>query len=213
MATFVQNVGPMLLPPLASALCRTLRVDAINAPAADLGPCIIAFWHGLMFAPWWVHRFTHSVGLVSTSKDGIVLSAVLKRWGYHLSRGSSSAAGQEALAEMVAAVTMGHTLLITPDGPRGPGRQMKRGALLVAQRTQRPLILTGVGYSQALKLRNWDRFEIPYPWSSVRLIYSDPMTVCPDLAGEAFDAAVAAAGKRLDDLTNQAQYPRQDSNL
>jgi lysophospholipid acyltransferase (LPLAT)-like uncharacterized protein len=193
------------MPPLASALCRTLSVEAINAPRPDLAPCIIAFWHGLMFAPWWAHRFQQAIGLVSTSKDGVILSAVLKRWGYHLSRGSSSTAGPEALAEMVAAVEMGHTLLITPDGPRGPARQMKRGALLVSQRTQRPLILLGVSYSRAHRLRNWDRFAIPYPFSHVRLTYSDPMIVPPDLSGEPFDAAVAAAGRQLDELTGEGR--------
>ena len=143
----------------------------------------------------------------------VVLTAVLKRWGYRLTRGSSSTAGPEALAEMVAGVTMGHTLLITPDGPRGPARQMKRGALLVAQRTQRPLILLGVGYANAHTLRNWDRFQIPKPWSRVRLSYSDPMIIPPDLSGEPFDAAVAAIGRQLEDLSEKAKYPRQDSNL
>jgi lysophospholipid acyltransferase (LPLAT)-like uncharacterized protein len=98
---------------------------------------------------------------------------------------------------------MGHTLLITPDGPRGPKHQMKRGAHLVAQRTRRPLILLGVEYARSRQLRNWDSFEIPYPWTDVRAIYSDPIMVPDDVSGEPFDALIADAARHLDALTRR----------
>jgi lysophospholipid acyltransferase (LPLAT)-like uncharacterized protein len=82
-------------------------------------PAIIAFWHGKMLPAW---KFFGSFGanaIVSQSKDGEILTALLEKWGFRVVRGSSSKGGREALQEIVDIAPKGY-FLITPDGPQGP---------------------------------------------------------------------------------------------
>ncbi len=200
MATALQRLGPMLAPPLVSALCRTLRFEVTNPPNQ---PCVVAFWHGLMLAPWWLHRRTRSVALVSPSRDGQILTAALDSWGYTVVRGSSSDGGREALHRATALVSTGKTLLVTPDGPRGPACTMKRGAALVAARTGRPLVLMGVHYDRARRLGSWDRFAVPAPFSRVQVAYSDPIPVPNGLSHDDFDRFVADLSDELAALSDR----------
>jgi lysophospholipid acyltransferase (LPLAT)-like uncharacterized protein len=130
------------------------------------------FWHGKMFAGWYAMRKLHPVALVSKSKDGEILTAVLTAWRYKLVRGSSKKQGMEALQEAIGAVRehRAGAIAITPDGPRGPRHRYKRGAFVAAQALGVPLYHVHVRYESARVLaRSWDRFEIPRPFSTVVL--------------------------------------------
>ncbi|RME68098.1 MAG: hypothetical protein D6781_11760, partial [Verrucomicrobia bacterium] len=58
---------------------------------------------------------------------------------------------------------------ITPDGPRGPIYDLKAGALLAARRTGSAILLMGIEYRKAWRLKSWDRFCIPVPFSRARV--------------------------------------------
>jgi lysophospholipid acyltransferase (LPLAT)-like uncharacterized protein len=157
------------LPFAASLVARSLRIrlnDTIPNNA------VIAFWHGKMFAGWYLasRRGARPVALVSPSKDGNILTSVLHRWGYEVERGSSSKSGLEALERAIARVRAGECdrVVITPDGPRGPIHRLKRGAFLAAQELDLPVYFLTIRYHKAKTLgRSWDRFEIPLPFSKV----------------------------------------------
>jgi lysophospholipid acyltransferase (LPLAT)-like uncharacterized protein len=150
-------------------------------------PFVLVFWHGSMTFPWWRMRRRHFAALVSQSKDGQLLADLLARWGYTVLRGSSSRGSKEAMAAMRGAVSAGHALCLTPDGPRGPYHEMKMGAVRLAQTMRVPLIIVSVGYQRYRRLRSWDRFEIPMPFTRARVLYSDPISIDPELEGEALD--------------------------
>ncbi len=132
----------------------------------------IAFWHGRMLPVW--HRFRAHKGaaLVSGSRDGELLAGYLRQGlGYReVIRGSSSRGGSEALAAMVAALEH-RSCLITPDGPRGPAREAKAGALVAAARAGRRVLAVGWNCRRAWRLRSWDGMEIPYPFSIINFRY------------------------------------------
>ena len=88
---------------------------------------------------------------------------------------------------MRSAVRDGHVLCVTPDGPRGPYHEMKMGAIRVAQTMHVPLVMVSVGYRRFRRLRSWDRFEVPFPFTRARVMYSDPMIIDPELQGEGLD--------------------------
>jgi lysophospholipid acyltransferase (LPLAT)-like uncharacterized protein len=130
------------------------------------------FWHGKMFAGWFVARKLHPVALVSKSKDGEILSSVLSAWRYRLVRGSSKKNGMQALEEAIANVRshQAGALAITPDGPRGPRHSYKRGAFVAARELGVPLVHLHVHYERAKVLgKSWDKFEIPLPFSTVNV--------------------------------------------
>lgn len=193
--------------------CRSLKIRKTNYEDVDEivasgGRYVVAFWHGSMLIGWFLHRPVRpgtTSALVSQSKDGEYLSAVLERWGYSMIRGSSHIGGKEAMQLMVDEVEKGHSLAITPDGPRGPRHEMKMGAVRVAQKTGVPLVLVGIAAMKRKKLKSWDAFEVPIPFSTVEVVYSEPLYVPNDLTGESLDNVKMMMQHRLIELTLKAE--------
>lgn len=136
-------------------------------------PVAIVLWHNRLFlAAEIVRRFRTgrpAYALVSASQDGAWLSAFFHLAGLRTVRGSSSRLGREAATALVDTLRAGHDVGITPDGPRGPRYEFKPGAIIVARRTRAPLLLVGAEFASAWRLRSWDRFRIPRPFSRVRM--------------------------------------------
>lgn len=156
----------------------TLRVTASPESEAALRrrerPVLFALWHDRLFIAGSIARTYRGRrplhALISTSKDGAWLTAFFATMGLRAVRGSSSKGGREAAAELSALLRSGHDAGITPDGPRGPAHVAKPGALVVARRGGAEVVLVGVCYQKAWRLRSWDRFQLPHPFSRVHLI-------------------------------------------
>lgn len=160
-----------LLPLLIKVLVSTLRVKITNKNALSK-KAVFIFWHSQMLAGWSLFKNKKSCTLVSQSNDGEILSVLLKKWNYKVSRGSSSKGGKEALHELIDAANKGSSIIITPDGPRGPARQIKNGALIVAYECSMPIIPVKIIYSsKKILVKSWDRFEIPYPFSKCEVSF------------------------------------------
>jgi lysophospholipid acyltransferase (LPLAT)-like uncharacterized protein len=146
--------------------------EEIRPLLAGSEPVIIAFWHGKMLPVWYRFRGQGLSALVSGSRDGELLAGWLERsLGYRdVIRGSSSKGGRESLAQMVMLLEE-RSILVTPDGPRGPARQGKPGAMVAALRSGRPLLMVGWSSRRRVVLGSWDRMEIPYPFSVINIRY------------------------------------------
>jgi lysophospholipid acyltransferase (LPLAT)-like uncharacterized protein len=158
-----------LLPFFVDLLARTLRISWRGEALPKRA--IIMFWHGDMLAGWYVGRKRRPVALVSQSKDGNFLAAVLKKWGYQITRGSSKKNGMEALELAMQSVKKHEcdSLVITPDGPRGPRHEYKRGAFIAARELDLPLFHLHIDYASRKTLKSWDQFELPTPFSKVTI--------------------------------------------
>jgi lysophospholipid acyltransferase (LPLAT)-like uncharacterized protein len=98
-----------------------------------------------------------------------VAHRVLLARGMRTVRGSSSRLGREAATALVDVLRAGHDVGITPDGPRGPCYELKPGGVIVARRTRAPALLVGAEFTSAWRVRSWDRFYVPRPFSRVRM--------------------------------------------
>ncbi len=156
---------------------RTLRFE-VEAAAHRLlekadEPTALVIWHNRLFVSaeyFRRYRTRRSVyALVSASKDGAWLAAFYRMIGLVPVRGSSSNFGREAARVLIEKMKEGHDIGITPDGPRGPMYVIEPGVLVVARRNNAPLLLIGAEFTRAFRLRSWDRFYIPWPFSRVRL--------------------------------------------
>jgi lysophospholipid acyltransferase (LPLAT)-like uncharacterized protein len=160
-------------------------------------PVAIVLWHNRLFlAAEIVRRYRQgrpAYALVSASKDGAWLTAFFSLAGMRTVRGSSSRLGREAATALVDVLRAGYDVGITPDGPRGPCYEAKPGGIIVARRTQAPLLLIGAEFESAWQLRSWDRFFIPRPFSRVRMRCE--VVTSDQLADR--DAATAAIQARL----------------
>lgn len=136
-------------------------------------PVAIVLWHNRLFlAAEIVRRFRvgrPAYALVSASQDGAWLTAFFALTGMRTVRGSSSRLGREAATALVDVLRAGYDVGITPDGPRGPCYELKPGGVIVARRTRAPVLLVGGEFTSAWRLRSWDRFYVPKPFSRVRM--------------------------------------------
>lgn len=137
------------------------------------GPVVITLWHNRLFlAGEWVLRFRKKhgcYGLISGSRDGAWLQIFYGWVGVRAIRGSRNRRGTQAVREMVKVLREGHDVGITPDGSRGPCYEAKSGALAVAKLAKIPILLLSFEYSSCIRLKSWDRFVLPYPFSLVRV--------------------------------------------
>lgn len=136
-------------------------------------PVAMILWHNRLFlAAEIVRRFRagrRPYALVSASQDGAWLTAFFSLAGLHTVRGSSSRLGREAASALVEVLRAGHDIGITPDGPRGPCYELKPGTAIVTRRTRTPMLVIGGEFESAWRLRSWDRFYLPKPFSRVRM--------------------------------------------
>src|SRR5262249_55210284 len=136
-------------------------------------PTAIVLWHNRLFlVAEIVRRYRHgrrAYALISASQDGAWLAAFFSLVGLRAVRGSSSRFGREAATGMVEVMRAGHDVGITPDGPRGPCYELKPGTIIVPRRVGAPLLLVGGEFFSAWRLKSWDRFYLPRPFSRVRM--------------------------------------------
>lgn len=162
----------------ASLRCQW-RDDSGLVRAQERGPVIFCLWHNRLAISMLVHR-RHPrklAALVSASRDGALLAAVLGRFGVEQVRGSSSRRGPQALLELSRHAERGYDLAVTPDGPKGPRYVAQQGAIALAQVTGLPIIPVTCNTRWKLALKSWDQFQIPLPLSRCQLILQKPILV------------------------------------
>ncbi|MFH1198217.1 MAG: lysophospholipid acyltransferase family protein [bacterium] len=205
---FLLLTGNLLLTTVADLLCKSLRIrfnnlEAVTGLEKEKKNYIAAFWHGNMIVPWYVNRGRNFSALVSQSKDGELLAKILKKWEYDVIRGSSNIGGKEALDLMIEKAKSGYSVAITPDGPKGPAHKMKAGPVVVSKKTGIPLILMGTVFSKKKKLKSWDSFEVPMPFSRIDINYSDPIFIDGKLTYEETSVKIDEAEKLLNSLQKE----------
>lgn len=155
----------------ASLRCRWQDHSGL-ADTPETQPVIFCLWHNRLAISMLVHR-RHPrklAALVSASKDGALLAAVLDRFGVEQIRGSSSRRGPQALLELTNRADRGFDLAITPDGPRGPRYVVQEGVIALAQVTGLPIVPVTCNTRRKICLKSWDRFQLPLPFSRCDLI-------------------------------------------
>jgi hypothetical protein len=85
-------------------------------------------------------------------------------------------------------VRQGRPAGFTIDGPRGPRRVAKMGAVLLAKKTGAPVLPFSVNAERHYAAPSWDGLQIPYPFTRARVRIAPPIYVSPD-ADEATLAA------------------------
>jgi len=128
--------------------------------------------------------------------------------------GSSTRGGARAFLQLLQLLAAGRHVCITPDGPKGPARQVKPGVVHLAQRSGCAVVPMGLALTRRRRLRSWDRSVLPLPFGRVVLTLGAPLRVpaadpaasttgaCSlersgEALGRALDASSAWAGRQL----------------
>ncbi|MGL4944493.1 MAG: lysophospholipid acyltransferase family protein [Thermoguttaceae bacterium] len=197
--------APVMRGWFATLDCKAVYHNEVIEPAFGLDHQrrIFLFWHEHLLLPLSLWGNCEITMLLSQHNDASLVATLAHQFGYDCVRGSSGRGSVRAIREMLMAGT-GRHLTITPDGPRGPRRQMAPGAVFLAAKLQLPIVLLGVGFERPYRFNSWDKFAIPKIGSRVRIILSDDHWVPASLDKESLEAHRLHLENELTSLTNEA---------
>lgn len=164
-------------------------------------PHVFLLWHEALLPLLWQHRGQGVAIVVSEAREGQYLTDLAAALGYGAVRGSSTRGGARALLGAVRELREGRSVAFTPDGPRGPRRELKPGVLAAAQRGGGVIVPIHAEADRAWRLHSWDRFLIPKPAARVTVSYGRPFEVGEGEAGLAEAQAEAVA--RLEEIAGR----------
>jgi lysophospholipid acyltransferase (LPLAT)-like uncharacterized protein len=167
--------------------------------------CIFALWHSRLLPLAFTHRGRSVALLISRHRDGELIARIITRLGYRTARGSSTRGGEEGIREMLRHAEEGHLLGITPDGPRGPAEQVKPGLVYLASRTGYPILPVAAAAKGEWVLDSWDRFRIPFPFTTVVVAYGPPILVPARLSDEEIEVWRVRIEAGLRELTAEVE--------
>jgi lysophospholipid acyltransferase (LPLAT)-like uncharacterized protein len=188
------------------ALFWTLQLDIRTArkanPYAPSGSAcfIYVVWHDSIIMAAFGGKHMRTVALTSHHRDGSFVASVLHAIGVTAVRGSTNHRGSNALRAVLTAE--GHSdVVMTPDGPRGPRRQMSRGTVFLASRSGRAIVPTAFSCEKSWTIRgSWTDLVIPRPFSRVFLLAGEPIEVPMDLPRDKLAQYAARIQTHMDGL-------------
>jgi lysophospholipid acyltransferase (LPLAT)-like uncharacterized protein len=154
----------------------TGRLDRPEPPAG--GPFILATWHSQLFLLSYLRIGDRPmIALISGNRDGQLITKIARMFGIHAVAGSSSRGGSKAIREMIRLSRDGHSIYITPDGPRGPAMKAQRGVVEIARLTGLPILPAAASTSSGGERDTWDRILVPYPFGRTVVRWGEPIRV------------------------------------
>jgi lysophospholipid acyltransferase (LPLAT)-like uncharacterized protein len=177
--------------------------------ANPTGPGIYCVWHNrlaLCISVYYGYPRQHiqtpgMAAMVSASKDGAFLAAILECFRVRPVRGSSSRRGPQALLELTTWAERGYDLALTPDGPRGPRYVVQDGIINLAQVTGLPILAASYHLDWKITVNSWDRFQIPLPFSRCEVVFGKPVRVPRDASEEQREALRQELERTLRDIS------------
>lgn len=178
---------------------------------------IYAAWHENMLLLAYHYGRPDIFVLISQHADGEMIAEVCRHLRFRLIRGSTTRGGVESIRRMLRLGRQAH-LAITPDGPRGPRRHVHQGLIYLAARTGMPIVPVGVGFERPWRMRSWDRFAVPRPWSLSVCVTGPVIQIPPDLDRDqleqyrlAVEEAMAQANAAAERLAEGGKLPPRSS--
>src|SRR5690349_39495 len=168
------------------------------------GQKIYIFWHEYILFPLHMRGNANLAMLLSRHRDADILLEVANHMGFEFVRGSTFGGGAAALRELVRR-SRSMNLAITPDGPRGPRRELAQGPVYLSSKLGMPIVAMGFGYSNPWRLGSWDRFAIPKPYSHARAVVSPAMVIPPNLDRDGVEHYRLQVENMLNRLTLEAE--------
>jgi len=184
---------------------RVVYADVMDDPVySGFGrQTIYVCWHEAVLTPLVLRPHRNQLGLASQHGDADIISRAIRHLGWSVVRGSTTRGGLGALLKMLRDEK--RNPCFTTDGPRGPRRRMSTGPIFLASKLGAPVVCFGCGYHHPLRLRSWDRFAIPRPFSRARILFGPRLRVPPNLDRDGLESYRLWFDRLLNWLTDQAE--------
>ena len=187
-------------------VAATSRIEGGPATREQI---VLALWHeynlvGAVVA-FRLRGDHHHVSFSTQTFRGDVVNSLLAGLGH----GSVPLPAEDQRAEaarlarsMASLAAAGSSLVVSPDGPVGPYRRAKPGALILAREAGLPLVAWAVAARPKLRLRRrWDKHVVPLPFGRLRLEQSAPLRIGP---GEPVRPVLERLQAALDEVAARA---------
>lgn len=203
-----------LIPVAAAAYIKLLRYtqrlsfqtpDYISQIADEGSACIALLWHNRIIVGSAVGVGRNLAVIISRSRDGDFIADTVERIGYTPVRGSSSRGQLQSVRDILDRLQDGQSVVMTPDGPRGPCYEMQAGPIEVARLSGLPIVATGLAPYWAKRVGSWDRLILPCPFTRVAMVMSEPIFVSDDINREERERLRVHMETVLRDINRQAE--------
>ncbi len=199
LAAIAGFVGPLLVRMLGATWSVTWEGRGAVAETRERGGIVFAFWHAHILPIGFAHRGAGVVVLSSWHRDGEISARVMRALGLIVERGSTTRGSVRGVVKMIARARAGFDLAVTPDGPKGPARVAKTGAVFLAARARGPIVPIAAAASSFRRLSSWDGFIVPRPFARVAILYGEPLHVSEQDDMEAAAERLTRELKRLEE--------------
>ena len=192
---------------LVAATCR------VHGPPVNQEPAVLAFWHeynlAAAIAVWRLRRHQHHVSFSTQTFRGVVMTSMLlalDSGSVELPAEGNRSEAARLSRELARLGREGASPVVSPDGPAGPYRRAKPGALIVAREAGVPLQPWAVAVRPPWRLSGrWDRHLVPLPFGVLRVEEAEPIEVAPRTPlrpllarlQESLDEVAARADRRM----------------
>ncbi len=135
---------------------------------------IVIFWHNrLLMAPYcWNYNKPFKM-LISSHRDGKIISNAVAHLGIETIKGSSNKNKMSSVKEILINLNMNNVVGITPDGPRGPNEKMKEGIVSLLKKTNATVIPLSYSAKFNFKLNSWDKFIFVTPFNKFVAVWGN----------------------------------------
>ncbi|KKM55590.1 hypothetical protein LCGC14_1552500 [marine sediment metagenome] len=135
---------------------------------------IFAFWHGDYTLLLFSFRIKKAVALVHSSFRGDFMAQLASVFKYRIVRISRR---RRSIMPFMEAIKEGYSGFIAVDGPLGPARETKAGAIYIARKSRAKIIPLAVQARRGFLLNRWDNHCLPLPFNNITISIGKPIVV------------------------------------
>ena len=178
-------------------------LTVMDVPAYD-NPCIWIDWHECNLIAILAHRIVFrrpAVALVPLGLGGKAMQGWLEALDVEAIPVLGAERAGLALKHMRRALNAGYDVMIAADGPNGPRRQVKSGALWLSNASGVAVYPAGCAATPAVRLPRWDRHVVPLPGAQATIVFGSRLSFDGEPRS---DMARNATARRLNELMERA---------
>jgi lysophospholipid acyltransferase (LPLAT)-like uncharacterized protein len=187
---------------------------AVQDKIRELGPVIIALWHGQhLMASFVAPKEMRFAALFSRSSDAELNARVTEKLGVEVVRGSGGReagqrvekGGARALIQLKRALDQGKSVVMIADISKSTPRQAGEGVALLAKISGRPVLPAAYASTRGITfVKSWDKMRLNLPFGRAVAQAGEPVFVTRDSSDADVQTARQLITARLNEATANA---------